>query len=281
MAEWDAGSRLGEIKLRQGKAAKGRILIGFIFLVVGLIMSLYLILFSGGFAGPLGILLGFAFLVVAVVGAVLIVTGYFDLKSAKIISPGIAVPTPEKEATRAQADPSPGLPPSLSGKEFRWKRGEMKDTWAIEREGRVVAKMGGKGTYPFSYAVMGEFEGTAFQMAIVKRPDKHWEVSTGADGKEWAKIWNASVTHLSPAVVRIWDGRAFEIRDAGKKENGLAFVVVGKGEKVVAETSYHEPRNGEMGTFTAKGLATDDEILTFALVCVVFAALLGPLESGN
>jgi len=280
MAQWDADSRLEEIKRRQSKAAKGRIFLGAIFLVIGLVMSFYLIFFSKGLAGPLGILLGFAFLVVAIVGAVLIVTGYFDIKSAKIVSAGNMGQAPiGDQSMPARAESSDSAPPSLLGKELRWRRGEMKDTWIVEHGGRDVAKIGGKGTYPFSYVVNGEFDGTAFQMAIVKKPDKHWEVATGPNEKEWGKIWNPAVTHLSPAVVKTWDGRAFEIRDAGKKEKGLAFVVVGEGEKVVAETTYHTPTDGVMGAFAAIGLTSDTEIMVFALVCVVFAALLGPLES--
>jgi len=164
---------------------------------------------------------------------------------------------------------------------MKWLKGELKDTWTLQLEGKEIGRIGGKGTYPFSFSVKGQFDGTPFQMAIVKKPDKHFEVRTGPDEKEWAKIWNASITHLSPAVVKTQDGRVFEIRDAGKKENGLSFVVVGKGERMVAETTYHEPRGNEMGTFLASGLESDKEILIFALVCVIFAALLGPLESAG
>ncbi|HVO77953.1 MAG TPA: phage holin family protein, partial [Methanomassiliicoccales archaeon] len=218
MAEWDAESRLEEIKRGQRKGAKAKLAIGTVFLAVGLVMSFYLIFFSGGFAGPLGVLLGFAFLVVAIVGAVLVATGYFDLKSAKVISTAPVGASSTEAQPSTQSEVSGNEPASFLGKEMKWKRGEMKDTWTVEEGGREVGRISGKGTYPFSYTVKGQFETTDFQMVIVKRPDKHWEVGTGQGAKEWARIWNASVTHLSPAVVRTFDGRVFEIRDAGRTD---------------------------------------------------------------
>ena len=172
----------------------------------------------------------------------------------------------------------------FANKEMKWFRAGLRDIWKLIDDGNQVAEVHGKGAWPFTFNAVGNINGKAFQMLLIKKPEHFFSVKIGSESREWGKVWNKSVMDLSPAIVKTFDGRVFEIRDTGFTDKGLTFHVVDEKGLIIAINTYHRDQTREkgIGTFQAdNGLRDDDEILAIAMICTMFAALFGPMKYGH